>query len=147
MEFSERLTPGIGTWIVVLIAGASLGLLVVPLSLTLAAALSAIGVIGGIALAWIGSPVLRVNARVLHLGRAQIDVGQLGAPEVLQGKDWETAMSTGFEPLAFHVTRGWIHSGLRVPVLDPEDPAPAWVASSRSPEDLALAIRAAQRLP
>ncbi|WP_217349644.1 DUF3093 family protein [Herbaspirillum sp. VT-16-41] len=45
---------------------------------------------------------------------------------------------------AHHCTRGWIHTGVRAEVLDDEDPTTAWIASSRRPEDLALALRAAQ---
>src|SRR5690625_5941878 len=79
------------------------------------------------------------------MGRARIEVELLGDPTVLEGEDWATTMSTGFEPLAHHCTRGWIHSGIRADVLDEQDPTTAWLASSRRPQDLALALRSAQQ--
>ena len=66
------------------------------------------------------------------------------AAEVLEGEDWARTMGVDFEPLAFHCTRGWIHSGVRVPLHDEDDPTSAWVASSRRPGDLALALRSAR---
>ncbi|MCL6423451.1 DUF3093 domain-containing protein [Brachybacterium sp. JHP9] len=142
--YTERLTPGPGTWVVVVIAGAVLGVLLVPVSLTAALVTGIIGIIAACIAAWLTSPVIEVDADQLRLGRARIPVSLLGAPQALPRAQWDKVMSTGFEPLAFHCTRGWIHTGLRVPVLDPADPTPAWVASSRAPEDLALAITAAQ---
>ena len=71
---------------------------------------------------------------------------QLGAPQVLKGEDWALTIGQDFEPLAHHCVRGWTRSGLRIEVLDPEDPITAWVASTRRPDDLALALRTAQQL-
>jgi hypothetical protein len=42
---------------------------------------------------------------------------------------------------AYLCLRGWIAGGVRVPVLDPQDPAPYWLVSSRRPGELAEAVR------
>jgi len=91
------------------------------------------------------SPVLEVSDSRFRLGRARIDVTELGEPQVLRGEDWALTIGQDFEPLAHHEVRGWTRSGIRVEVLDPEDPTTAWVASTRRPEDLALALRTAQQ--
>src|SRR5699024_8394877 len=95
--FEERLLPGVGGWIVVVVAVAALL---------------------GCTLAYVSSPVLRITGTHFSMGRARIEVELLGDPTVLEGEDWATTMSTGFEPLAHHCTRGWIHSGIRAEVLD-----------------------------
>jgi len=46
---------------------------------------------------------------------------------------------------AYLCLRGWIAAGVRVPVLDPRDPAPYWLVSSRRPAELAEALRLARR--
>lgn len=142
--FRERLLPGPGGWVVLVVLGAMLGVILVPLSLVLAGTIAGVGALVAVALGVLTAPVLTVDERTLTLGRAQVEHDLLGEPEVLTGEDWERTMGVGFEPLAFHCTRGWIHAGVRVPLEDPEDPTTAWVASTRRPEDLALALRTAR---
>ena len=143
--YRERLLPGVGTWVIGIVIGAALGLVTVPLRLAAAIALSVLAVIAAIAVLLAYSPVLEVSGGVFRLGRAQIDVTLLGEPEVRRGEEWALTIGQDFEPLAHHSVRGWTREGLRVEVLDEEDPTTAWVASTRRPEDLALALRTAQQ--
>ena len=139
----ERLLPGIGTWIVIVAVGAMCGVVLVPLGATLALVVGLVGIVVAVVLGVLTAPVVEVSGGRLRAGRAQIEVGLLGTPEELEGEDWQRTMGVGFEPLAFHLTRGWIRSGLRAEVLDEGDPTTAWVLSTRRPEDLALALRSA----
>ena len=141
----ERLLPGVGAWVIGIAIGAALGLVIVPLHLGAAIALSAVSIVIAIVLLISCSPVLEVSDSRFRLGRARIDVTELGEPQVLRGEDWALTIGQDFEPLAHHEVRGWTRSGIRVEVLDPEDPTTAWVASTRRPEDLALALRIAQQ--
>lgn len=142
--FRERLLPTPGVWIVVVALGSIIGLVMVPLNVTLALVVGIVCVVIAIILAALYSPVLEVSGGRFHLGRAQIEVSLLGDPEVLRAEDWRRTVGQDFEPLAHHCVRGWVHSGLRVELLDEEDPTSAWVASTRRPDDLALALRTAQ---
>lgn len=143
--FQERLLPGVGGWIVVAVVGLTFGVVLIPLSYVLAIVVGAVAVLLACTLAYMSSPVLRVTGRHFSMGRARIEVELLGEPTTLDGDEWRTTMGTGFEPLAHHCIRGWIHSGIRTEVLDEQDPTTAWVASSRRPQDLALALRTAQQ--
>lgn len=142
--YRERLTPGIGTWIVLIVFGALFGVVIVPLSYVASAIVGVVGIAAMIAVGVGSSPLLQVEGTRFSAGRASIDVSYLGEPETVEGQDWDTIMSTGFDPLAHHCTRGWVHGGIRTEVRDDEDPTTAWVISSRRPADLALALRAAQ---
>lgn len=143
-SFHERLLPGPTVWIVAVAVGAALGLILVPLHLTVAIVVAAVSIIAALVLVVLYSPVLEVSGGRFRLGRAQIEVELLGTPEPLRGEEWARIIGQDFEPLAHHCVRGWTRSGLRVEVLDEEDPTTAWVASTRRPDDLALALRAAQ---
>lgn len=143
--FQERLLPGVGGWIVMVVVGLVFGVVLIPLSYVLAIVVGAVAVLLACTLAYVSSPVLRVTGTHFAMGQARIEVELLGEPTVLDGEDWGTTMGTGFEPLAHHCIRGWIHSGIRTEVLDEQDPTTAWVASSRRPQDLALALRTAQQ--
>jgi hypothetical protein len=140
----ERLLPSIGVWVVGIAFGSVLGVILVPLSHALSLAVGIIGVVGVCVMLAMASPVIEVSDGTLRAGRARIPADLLGEPEPLDKDGWSVAMSVGFEPLAFHLTRGWVHTGVRVPVLDEADPTPAWVLSTRRPEDLALALRTAR---
>lgn len=144
--FHERLLPGPGLWIAAVAVGGALGLILIPLHLATAIVVAAVAIIAALVLVVLYSPVLEVADGRFRLGRAQIEVDLLGEPTVLQGEQWALTIGQDFEPLAHHCVRGWTRSGLRVEVLDEEDPTTAWVASTRRPEDLALALRTAQRL-
>lgn len=47
------------------------------------------------------------------------------------------------DPAAFVSVRPWIGPGVQVWLDDPDDPAPYWVVSSRRPDQLVRALRAA----
>jgi hypothetical protein len=47
------------------------------------------------------------------------------------------------DPAAFVSVRPWIGPGVQVWLDDPDDPAPYWVVSSRRPDELVRAVRAA----
>lgn len=142
--FRERLLPGPGAWIVLAVLGATFGVILVPLSPYVALVVGVLALIAVCVLVYVTSPVLEVRDGEFVMGRARIPAHLLGDPVVLEGEDWARAMGQEFEPMAHHCTRGWIHAGIRSEVLDEQDPTTAWVASSRRPEDLALALRAAR---
>jgi hypothetical protein len=77
-------------------------------------------------------------------GRARIPVHLLGDPEVLDPDAMRHARGPGLDARAYLCLRGWIAAGVRVPVLDPRDPAPYWLVSSRRPAELAEAVRRAR---
>ncbi|MGP9693667.1 DUF3093 domain-containing protein [Brachybacterium sp. AOP25-B2-12] len=141
--FRERLLPSVGVWIVGALTGGLFGLILVPISVEAGFVVSILMAIGVCVIFAATSSVLEVREGLVRAGSARIEPELLGIPAVLEGEAWTEVMGTGFEPLAFHVTRGWIRRGVRVPVLDREDPTTAWVLSSRHPDQLARALRAA----
>ncbi len=144
--FHERVLAGPGLWIAAVGVGAALGLILVPLHLTVAIIVGAVSILALLALVVVYSPVVEVADGWFRLGRARIEVQHLGEPTALSGEVWARTIGQDFEPLAHHCVRGWTRTGLRVEVLDEDDPATAWVASTRRPDDLVLALRTAQRL-
>ncbi len=142
--YRERLTPSVPVWIVAAVTGAIFGVILVPISVVAAVVVAiAMAIAVCVALA-VTSPLVEVTGEHVAVGRARIEPELLGAPETLDADGWAETMSTGFEPLAYHCTRGWLREGVRVPVLDDDDPTTAWVISSRRPEQLALAVLAAR---
>ncbi|MFI8105188.1 DUF3093 domain-containing protein [Streptomyces sp. NPDC086023] len=141
----ERLTAPRSWWAITALVGVSGALIMLPLGLLPMVA----GLVGGTALAGVlvssyGSARVRVVGGSLAAGEARIPVAALGEPEVLdaaEARAWRTHQA---DPRAFMLMRSYVPTALRVPVTDPADPTPYVYVSTREPEALAAALRAAR---
>lgn len=143
--FRERLVPGIGTLLacLLLVPGGLLVFLPIwpPAGVVAAVVLpaAAIGALVGLA------PVIGVEDGVFVAGRARIDTGLTGPAESFAGSAAVVARGTGLDARAYTVLRGWVDPVVRVPIVDPDDPAPYWVISTRRPGELIGALDTARR--
>jgi hypothetical protein len=115
-----------------------------PLDRTIALVIGAVVGIGVVALLVVGAPVIEVRDGMLRAGRARIPVELLGAPVILVEDQARHARGPGLDPRSWHVIRGGIDGIVVTDVTDPDDPTPAWVMSSRTPDRFAAALRTAQ---
>ena len=144
VAYSERLWPSPGMWAVVLIAALAGGLMVGPygtLVWVICAALAALLTGSGLVLA---SARIIVRDGTLQAGRAQIPVRFLGDSTWADGDEARAERGPKLDARAYLVIRGWVRPVLKVEVVDPEDPTPYWLVSTRHPRELAAAIRQAQ---
>lgn len=140
----ERLWPGPGGWALVAGAGVLAGVVLVPLDLGAALVAALAG--GGLAAvaAVRTSARVRVADGVLQVGKASIPVALLGPPAVLDRDGVRARLGPGSDARTYVCVRAWVRGGVVVDVRDPQDPTPAWLVSSRRPDRLAAALRAAQ---
>jgi hypothetical protein len=80
----------------------------------------------------------------LIAGEAKIPVTALGDTEVLEGEEARAWRTYKADTRAFLLLRSYIPTALRVVVTDPEDPTPYLYLSTREPERLAEALKAAR---
>nr|WP_314844280.1 DUF3093 domain-containing protein [uncultured Microbacterium sp.] len=143
-RYRERLSPSLWLLVTIALAGPMVALIFVPIGSTVAlitgAAVSALLVVGSIAV----TPVVAVQGDVLRAGRAHIDCHHLGEPVVLEGAAAREARGPGLPARGWHLIRGGIDGAVVVPNIDQDDPVTTWTISSRTPDRLAAAIRAAQ---
>jgi hypothetical protein len=92
-----------------------------------------------------GRVLVRVADGELRVGVAHVPLEFVGEIQVVGPKQKRAALGPHLDPAAFVLHRGWVGPLVRVEITDPDDPKPYWVFSSRHPEKLAEAIRAAQR--
>lgn len=76
-------------------------------------------------------------------GAAHLPVRFVGRTDVVTGAAKQRALGPDLDPEAFVVHRPWVGPAVRLEVLDPDDPTPYWVVSTRRPEALVAALRAA----
>lgn len=92
----------------------------------------------------IGSPVIEVTEDSFVAGRAKLPLRFVG--EVSAHRDDRATIQRGqqLDARAWLLIRGWVSPVVRVEILDPDDPTPYWIVSSRAPEALASAIDGAK---
>ena len=91
------------------------------------------------------APVIEVQGGRLRAGRAEIALDDIGEATAADEEQARVERGTGLDARAFLVIRGWIKPVVRVPVVDPADPTPYWLISTRRPKELAAAINRSRR--
>lgn len=141
--YRERLWPGALGWLFV-VGFAVFGFIALrPVGMAPAAAGAAVlGAVGVGAAVW-SATVVRVEGGELHVGRAHIPAALLSDVRVLDRAGVRSALGPGSDARAFACVRAWIPGAVRMTVVDPSDPTPAWLVSTRRPRALADALRSA----
>ncbi|MDO8107920.1 DUF3093 domain-containing protein [Isoptericola sp. b441] len=140
----ERLWPGPFGWAMVVVATAVAAVTLSPLSRTamvVAAVITLAVLILGILLT---TPTVAVRGGELVAGAAHIPVHLLGRARVIDRAALHVALGPGSDARDFALVRSWLPGAVVVPVLDPADPTPQWLVSSRHAAALAAAITEAQ---
>jgi hypothetical protein len=145
VSWQERLWPSVWLAPVVLLLGTGFGLVTAPFGGAVAVPVAVLATLALTGMLLATTSTVAVEDGVFRAGRARIPVGLLGDPEVLDADAMQRARGPELDARAYLCLRGWISAGVRVPVLDPRDPAPYWLVSSRRREELAQALRQARR--
>lgn len=145
--YRERLSPSLWALVAAAVCGPMAALVLAPVDRTLALVAGAVVGIGVVAALIAVSPVVEVRDGVLYAGSAHIDAALLGEPAATTGEDARQARGARLDGRAWMLLRGGIDGVVTVPVTDPDDPTPAWVISTRTPDRLVAAIRRAQVRP
>ncbi|OQR62942.1 hypothetical protein B6E66_16255 [Streptomyces maremycinicus] len=143
--YEERLTAPRSWWFVSFLVGVSMALILLPFgTLPLLG-----GLVGGTAAAAVvassyGSVRIRVVGDSLIAGEAKIPVAALGEAEILDADEARAWRTHKADTRAFLLLRSYIPTALRVEVTDPDDPTPYLYLSTREPQRLAEALKAAR---
>ncbi|MFD3805825.1 DUF3093 domain-containing protein [Streptomyces sp. NPDC058611] len=141
----ERLTAPRSWWVIAVLIGLACALMLLPLgSLPLLAGLVGGTALAGLAVSSYGSARVRVVNGSLAAGDARIPVSALGEPEVLDAEESAAWRTYKADTRAFMFMRSYVPTAVRVEVTDPADPTPYVYVSTREPQALASAIRAAK---
>lgn len=142
--YRERLAPGPGLYIALLLLIPAVMLTVTPLSSdwALPVAIGLYVIIAGSLFAL--APKIEIDNGILSAGLAHIPVALLGRAEELDRDSLRAALGPGLDARSFLLVRGYIHRGVRIALEDPSDPTPQWILTTRRPAELLAALRVAQ---
>ena len=86
------------------------------------------------------SYVVSIDENVLRVGKAWIDRKFIGTALPLNREEMRRARGIELNPSAYVELRGWISTGVKIEINDPEDPTPYWLISSKQYKELTSAI-------
>jgi hypothetical protein len=144
VDYAERLSVPLRWWVQGTMLVATLWLAVVvatPAAVAWAVTALAMAVVAAGFLGY-GGARITVGGGVLRAGRAHIDVRHVGAVTPLDAEGMRRQAGVDADARAYLLLRPYLKRGVRVDILDPADPAPYWLISSRHPTDLAAALAA-----
>lgn|SRR5699024_16260 len=142
--FDEKYLPGPVWWLSGPGFGFAIGIALWPIHAGIAVGAGAVMTLIVIALLALWAPRISVANGQLRAGAAVIDVAWLGDGEVLKGEVLRQAMGPGLDARTWTCVRPWMRKAVFIENTDPRDPAPAWIISSRRPQQLLAAIVAAR---
>ncbi|MEL0135373.1 MAG: DUF3093 domain-containing protein [Aquiluna sp.] len=140
--YRERLYPSFSFVLALTLSGPMVLLAALPFGLPLAIALALLVPLMLNIVVFLLSPVIQVSGGHLEADRIRIPVSALGKVLPLDGAQFNRKLGPEADPRAQLMIRGYVKGGAQIPVLDPEDPTPYLLLSSRKPKELAVALEA-----
>lgn len=89
-----------------------------------------------------GSARVSLDGGTLRAGRARIQTEHIGAVTPLNAEDTRRLAGQDADARAYLLLRPYLKKGVRIDLVDPHDPTPYWLISSRRPDRLAAALDA-----
>lgn len=140
-DYHETLLPGPWAWVAALAVAATLGLVFLPsLGAAVAGATAAAAVAGAALGLWLTSARVEVADGEVRAGRARMPVRYVGRVRVVSPERMRALRGPEADARAYLCQRSWVPAGVLLEVVDPQDPTPYWLVSSRTPQRLAAAL-------
>jgi hypothetical protein len=93
---------------------------------------------------WLGRSTLQIADGELRIRGAHLPLRYISGSVALDERTLRRVVGREGDPAAFVSIRPWIGPGVQVWLDDPEDPTPYWIVSTRHPDRVVAALRAAQ---
>ena len=146
-SYAERLGVPLRCWVQGTMLVATLWLAVVvavpgPVAWVVTA-IALAGLFGGL---WAyGNARVSVDGESFRAGRAHIAASYVGTATPLDAEQTRRAAGVDADARAYLMLRPYLKRAVKVEIVDPADPTPYWLVSSRRPEELAQALTALGR--
>ena len=142
MLFEERLYPSIGMYLAYSLLSPRVLLAAAPFGWPLAIGLGGVTLLAALVLASVLSPLVVVDSERLLAGKFAIPRSAIGEATEISSTDLRMELGPKLDARAQLVIRGDLKTAVRVEVIDPNDPTPYLIISTRRPAELVSALRA-----
>lgn len=140
--YRERVRPNQGTFIAVATLLPAVTLVSEPFDYRIGLAVGLALVISIWSALFFLAPVIQVGAEHLAVGRAKIPRNLLGKIEEISKDQIFSERGPNLDPAAYKVFQGTVKTAVKIALIDPNDPTPYWILSTRKPAQLAAALGA-----
>ena len=83
---------------------------------------------------------ITLDGEELRIDRAHIDIKYLGSATVLDSPAMRLLRTRDADPAAYLAIKFWMPKGIKITVVDPRDPTPYWLITSKRGEELAALL-------
>jgi hypothetical protein len=84
---------------------------------------------------------ISIDERELRIDRAHIDLKYIGGVDVLNTSQMRLLRTRDADPAAYRAIKFWISTGVKITVLDPRDPTPYWLVTSKRGDEIAALLK------
>ena len=141
MRFRERLYPSLGIWLALSLSFPVLLLAAMPFGLEVGIAVSVVGGITLLLIAYLTSPVIEVSD-AMRAGRFTIPLDVMGEVTELTKESLKETIGVKSDARARMLIRAYVKTAVKIKMEDKADPTPYLVISTRRPKELAVALLA-----
>jgi hypothetical protein len=134
--YRERLWATPWLFIATLLVIPAVMLVFAPINFTVGVVLALLFYVAIVVALIVSAPTIRVTEEELIAGSARIPLGLTGEPAAYTGDAATLQRGQRLDARAWLLIRGWITPVVKVPVIDPDDPTPYWLLSTRNPDQL-----------
>ena len=135
--YKERVLPNFGTFAAVFALLPSLTIVSEPFDIRIGLAIGIVVVITIWTLLIFRAPTIELSNLKLKVGRVGIFRNLIGQAEVISKDRIFLERGPNLDPGAHKVFQGSVKTAIKIAILDPEDPTPYWLISTRKPHKLA----------
>ena len=83
---------------------------------------------------------ITLDGEELRIDRAHIDIKYLGSATVLDSPAMRLLRTRDADPAAYLAIKFWMPKGIKITVVDPRDPTPYWLITSKRGEEIAALL-------
>ena len=129
--------PNFGTFAAVFALLPSIAIISEPFDIRIGLAVGVVVVITIWTLLILRAPTIELSQLELRVGRVGIFRNLIGEAEVISKDQIFLERGPNLDPGAHKVFQGSVKTAIKIAILDPEDPTPYWLISTRKPDKLA----------
>ena len=141
MRFRERLYPSPGIWLALSLSFPMLLLAAMPFGLEVGIAVSVVGGITLLLIAYFPSPLIEVSD-AMRAGRFTIPLDVMGEVTELTKESLKETIGIKSDARARMLIRAYVKTAVKIKMEDKADSTPYLVISTRRPKELAVALLA-----
>jgi hypothetical protein len=138
--YRERVIPGIGAFLPLLLIPPTGYLTLTPINQALGIFIGVVGTIAAVLALLLSAPLIELNQSRLKIGKAEIPRNILGSAEVISPSEAFAERGPKLDARAFIRFQPTVKTLIKIDLTDPKDPTPYLLFSTRKPEVLAAIL-------